>query len=199
MFIQTISEEAAEGTLRGLYDKDQANFGFVPDHARVFSLRPDVLAAWREFQASIRKHMRLRRYELITLAAAQALNCRYCLLAHGAVLAGNGFSTDGLRAILTDFHDAGLEPAEVAAMGFAQKVALHSSEMSEADVEALRATGLTDDEILDITLATTMRCFASSTFNALGAGPDAATEDLERSLSDLLPGEDAAGSERPPG
>ena len=131
--------------------------------------------------------MRLRRYELVTLAAAQALNCRYCLLAHGSILNKNGVSVDQLRAILTDFHDAGLELSEVAIMDFAQQIARRANEMTQADVDVLRALGLEDTEILDITLTATMRCFASKTFNALGAEADAEYEELERQLSDLLP------------
>ena len=73
MFIQTIPEAEAEGKLREVYDGDQKTFGYVPNHAKVFSLRPDVLEAWRAFQGSIRKNLRLRRYELVTLAAAQGL------------------------------------------------------------------------------------------------------------------------------
>ena len=187
MFIQTVSETEAEGKVREVYDGDQETLGYVPNHAKVFSLRPDVLEAWRSFQGSIRKNLRLRRYELVTLAAAKALNCRYCLLAHGSILNKNGVSVDQLRAILTDFHDAGLEPAEVAIMDFAEKIARSANEMTQADVDALRALGLEDVEILDITLTATMRCFASKTFNALGAGSDAAFDELEGRLSDLLP------------
>jgi uncharacterized peroxidase-related enzyme len=187
MFIRTVSEAEAEGKLREIYESDQGSLGYVPNTAKVFSLRPDVLETWRAFQGSIRKNLRLRRYELVTLAAAQALNCRYCLLAHGAVLNKNGVSLDQLRTILTDFHDAGLEPEEVAMMDFAQKIARSANEMTQADVDALRAMGLDDFEILDIALTATMRSFASKTFNALGAGADAAYDELEHRLSDLLP------------
>jgi len=187
MFIQTISEAEAEGKLRDIYESDQKNLGYVPNHAKVFSLRPDMLEAWRAFQGSIRRNLRLRRYELVTLAAAKAVNCRYCLLAHGAILNKNGVSVDQLRAILTDFHDAGLELAEVAMMDFAQKIARSANEMTQADVDALRAVGLEDVEILDIALTATLRSFASKTFNALGAEPDAVYDELEHQLSDLLP------------
>jgi len=123
----------------------------------------------------------------VALAAAKALNCRYCLLAHGAILNKNGVSVDQLRAILTDFHDAGLELEEVAVMDFAQKIARSANETTQADVDALRALGLEDVEILDITLTATMRSFASKTFNALGAESDSVYDELEDRLSDLLP------------
>jgi len=92
-----------------------------------------------------------------------------------------------LRAMLTNFHDAGLERAEVAMMEFAQKIARSANEVTQADVNVLRDLGLKDVEILDITLTATMRSFASKTFNALGAGPDPVYSDLEHQLSDLLP------------
>jgi len=187
MYIQTISEAEAEGKLLEIYEGDQKSMGYVPNHAKVFSLRPEVLEAWRTFQGSIRKNLRLRPYELVTFAAAMALNCRYCLLAHGAILNKNGVSVDQLRAIFTNFHDAGLERVEVAIMEFAQKVARNANEMTQADVDALRALGLEDVEILDITLTATMRSFASKTFNALGAESDAVYNELEHQLSDLLP------------
>jgi uncharacterized peroxidase-related enzyme len=188
MYIQTTSEADAEGKLREIYEGDRKSMGYVPNHARVFSLRPDVLEAWRAFQGSIRKNLRLRRYELVTLAAAMALKCRYCQLAHGAVLIKNGVSLDQLRLILTNFKEAGLEPNEVAIMEFAQKIIHNANEMTQADVDALRALGLDDAEILDITLTATMRSFASKTFDALGAKADAAYDELEQQLADLLPG-----------
>jgi uncharacterized peroxidase-related enzyme len=188
MFIQTIQEVDAKGKLREIYDGDRKSLGYVPNHAKVFSLRPEVLDAWRAFQGSIRRNLRLRRYELVTLAAAKVLNCRYCLLAHGTILNKDGVSVDQLRAILTNFHDAGLERDEVVMMEFAQKIARSANEVTQTDVDALRALGLKDIEILDITLTATMRSFASKTFDAMGAEPDPAYDELEHQLSDLLPG-----------
>lgn len=188
MFIETVSEAQAEGDLREIYEGDRETFGFVPEHAKVFSLRPEVLKAWRAFQGSIRGNLPLRRYELVTLAAARALDSRYCQIAHGAVLTKSGMSMELVRAILADFHDAGLEPVEVAIMDYAQKVAMRAHEITQSDIEALRSFGLGDIEILDIALTATMRCFASKTFDALGAGPDEAQRPLEDQLADLLPG-----------
>ena len=187
MFIQTVPEAKAQGKVREIYDGDLETFGYVPNHARVFSLRPDVLAAWRGLQASIRGNLSLRRYELVTVAAAQALHSRYCLVAHSAVLAKDGMSVDQLRALLADFHDAGLAPVDVAMMEYAQKIARSANEITQADIDALRALGLEDVEILDIALTATMRCFASKTFDALGAEADPPLAKLEARLADLLP------------
>jgi uncharacterized peroxidase-related enzyme len=187
MFIQTVSEAEAEGKLREIYEGDRKNLGYVPNHAKVFSLRPEVLEAWRAFQGSIRKNLRLRPYELVTLAAAMALKCRYCLLAHGAILIKNGVSVDQLRKILINFYDAGLERTVVLMMDFAQKIIRNANEISQTDIDSLHEVDLKDVEILDITLTATMRSFASKTFDALGAEPDSVYNELEHQLNDLLP------------
>jgi len=147
MFIQTITEAEVDGKLREIYEGDRKSLGYVPNHAKVFSLRPDVLEAWRTFQGSIRKNLRLRTYELVTLAAAKELNCRYCLLAHGSTTPSL-FATGSInksvqlitperRAILLYFQEAGLESKEVAMMEFAQKIIRNVHEITRDDINQL--------------------------------------------------------------
>jgi hypothetical protein len=76
-FIRTVSETAATGTLRELYDASIANRGSVPNHVKAMSLRPDAIDAWQKLLSAIRSPMDLRRYELVTIAAAAALRCSY--------------------------------------------------------------------------------------------------------------------------
>jgi uncharacterized peroxidase-related enzyme len=187
MFIQTVSESDAEGKLREIYEGDRKNLGYVPNHAKVFSLRPEVLETWRAFQGSIRRNLKLRRYELVTLAAAMALNCRYCILAHGTILLRNGVTLDQLQMILINFRQAGLESSEVAIMEFAQKIICDAGDIKQKDIDGLRALEINDVEILDITLTATMRSFASKTFDSMGAAPDAVFNELEHQLAGLLP------------
>ena len=150
------------------------------------SLRPEVNAAWRNLIRAIRSNMTTRRYELVTMAAAKALRSAYCLLAHGAVLRSQIFGAEQVEAIVRDYRDAGLEPAEVEMMAFAEKVTLRAHEVTAEDVQKLRDNGFSDADILDITFATTARSFFSKTLAALGAEPDAAFDSLEPALRQAL-------------
>jgi hypothetical protein len=76
-FIQTIPEEEATGPLRDLYGSRLEKRGYVPNYLKTLSLRPGVYEAWVDLQDSIRKNMRLRRYELVTIIAAARLGCTY--------------------------------------------------------------------------------------------------------------------------
>jgi uncharacterized peroxidase-related enzyme len=116
--------------------------------------------------------MRLRRYELATIAAASALRCTYCTVAHGAVLAANFFTPEQVVVLAHDFHAAGLEPVDVAIMELAQKVALHAHEVTEGDIDRLRGLGLGDTEIFDVVLVAAARSFFSKSLDAMAAEPD---------------------------
>jgi alkylhydroperoxidase family enzyme len=107
-------------------------------------------------------------------------------MAHGALLRKNFFTAEQVIAIVHDYRQAGLEPEEVAVMSFAEKMTLSAHDVTPEDFESLRSYGLTDAEILDITLTCAARNFFSKTLDALGAEPDAVYQDLEPELRQAL-------------
>lgn len=102
------------------------------------------------------------------------------------MLRANFFSAEQLEAIVRDFRNAGLEPAEVAMMAFAQKVTLHAHEVTPQDIADLRGHGFSDAEILDIALAAAARNFYSKVLDAIGAEPDEVYLKLEEGLRRAL-------------
>jgi uncharacterized peroxidase-related enzyme len=108
------------------------------------------------------------------------------MLAHGAALRSDIFSADEVEAIARDYRTAGLPPAEVAMMSFAQKVTLNAYQVSPEDIQALRRHGFSDEEILDIVLTAAVRSFFSKVLDAVGAEPDPAYGELTPELRDVL-------------
>jgi uncharacterized peroxidase-related enzyme len=179
-YIETIAEEDAGGRTAEVYAADREVFGgAVPNLTRAFSLRPDVYAAWRGLNGAIKANMDLRRYELVTLAAAKELRSSYCMLAHGEILAEQFDGPDAVRALVDDPSGAGLDEVDAAVMELAAKVARDAGSVQQADVDRLRALGLSDADVLDVVAAASARCFFSTALDALGAEPDARFADLE--------------------
>jgi uncharacterized peroxidase-related enzyme len=185
MHVRTVDPTEAKGAVKEMYDECLAQDGYIANQVRLFSLNPQARAAWRQMVVAIRDRMDLRRYELATIAAARVLRCRYCVSAHGAVLQSKFYSRDQLEAITRDYRMADLEPVDVAIMEFAEKVALHAHKVTPEDVEGLRAHGLTDTDIFDVTLAAAARSFYSKTLEAMGAEPDEALASTN-ALFDLI-------------
>ena len=185
-FIRTIAPADAQGPVREMYEKVERSFGFVPNWAQAFSLRPEVRDGWAALLRSIQGNLSQRTYELATLAAARAIRSSYCSLAHGSVLAKHVFDPATVTAIATDTGRAPIEPRERAMMAFAEQVALNADHVTQADVDALRAHGYRDEEIFDIAAAAAARCFFSKVLDALGVQADASFHDLDPAMRAAL-------------
>ena len=185
-FIRTTTPSNAKHDVRAMYERQQAKYGYVPNYAKVFSHRPEIMAHWANLQAGIRQHVDPRRFELVTFAAAHALRSSYCLLAHGAALT-EFYSVEEVQLIASDSEVGPLSAAEGVMMTFARKVARDASSITAGDVDALRTHGFADDEIFDIVATAAARAFFTKTIDALGAEADVAylemDERLRRSLT----------------
>ena len=185
-YVRTVPDNEASGRVRELYDRELTGQGYVSNYTRLFSLRPEVYDAWGVLKNAIRGNLDPRRYELVTVAAAAAIRCTYCMVAHGAILRSDYYSADEVAAIARDFRSAGLSAADVAIMAFAEKVALEAYKITEEDVAGLRRHGLSDEEVFDVSLAAAARCFFSKTIDAMGAEADEAYGEIGRPLLDVL-------------
>ncbi len=185
-FIETVPEDQATDATAELYASDEAAFGFLPNFTRAFSLRPEVYAAWRGLNGTIKSSMDLRRYELATVAAASRLRSSYCALAHGSVLVDRFLEPEVVRAAVADHRTADLSATDVAVMDLAVKVVDDATSIQPEDIDHLRSVGLSDADILDVVLAAAARCFFSKTLDALGVEPDAKYAELDPALREAL-------------
>jgi alkylhydroperoxidase family enzyme len=170
-FIATTAPENANGDARAMYARQQARYGYVPNYAKVFCDRPDIMKLWANLLSGIRRNVDPRRFELVTLAAALELGSSYCSLAHAKVLADKFLSEGELRAIAAG--DSGtLSAAEVAMMALARKVVADSTSVTREDVDALRENGLSEaTPSVSSPTRPTCRWRASSARCSRSAGP----------------------------
>jgi len=185
-YIETTSEEEATGTTAQLFADDIADKGYISNYTRLFTHRPAVYEAWAQLSGSIRTAMGLRRYELVTVAAARTLKSSYCSLAHGRTLRDRFFETDQLVQVLEDRHSSELPSEEVAIMDFAEKVTVDATSITAEDIDKLRQHGLGEADILEVALAAAARSFFSKVLDAMGVDPDPAYAEMEPELKSLL-------------
>jgi uncharacterized peroxidase-related enzyme len=161
--LQVTSEAEATGVIAEIYEADRRSLGYVPSHTKAMSLNPEAFLAWESLTKAISSSLGLRRYELVTLAAAQAIGSTHCRLAHGKKTL-KILSEEQLHAIAMDFHNAGLSEAEVVMMFYVVKLSTAAATMTDADTRRLRDVGFRDREIVDITMAAAARNFFSRHF-----------------------------------
>jgi uncharacterized peroxidase-related enzyme len=177
-YIDTISPDQAEGAVLDMYERQQNHWGYVPNYAKSFSHRPEMMARWGRLLAEIRRPLDDRIFELVTFAAAVELRHTSCALAHGRALTPF-FSNDEIRAIAEQGELDFLDDAEREMVRFARQVARDASAITAADVQRLRAAGLPDETIFDIAATAAGRAFFTKVLDAVGSMPDAALGRLD--------------------
>jgi uncharacterized peroxidase-related enzyme len=184
-FIKTTSPEHASDTVADMYERQQAAWGYVPNYAKVFCHRPEVMARWGRLLAEIKRPMDRRTFELVTFVAAHELRNTACTLAHGKAL-GEFFSDDQIVAIAADKYDDILTDAEAALVRFARQIAKDASRVTSGQVQALKQFGFSDAEIFDIAATAAGRAFFTKVLDALGVEPDAPFRGLEPAFREPL-------------
>ncbi len=166
-FIETFPDSEINDAVRAMYARQEAFWGFVPNYAKVFCHRPEIMGLWAQLQAAIKRHMSKRRYELVTFAAAHASRSTLCSLAHGKALT-EFFSVEDVVAITRGEAPDSMTAAEAAMVDFARKVARDASSIKAQDVEWLRDHGLTEAEIFDVAATAAARAFWTKLVESLG-------------------------------
>ena len=116
-----------------------------------------------------------RRFEIATIAAARARRSTYCTAAHSAFLRDVCGDEATMAAIAEHPDGAGLAEQDRAVFAFATKVATDAAGVEQADVDALRAVGLTDADVADVVFAVAARSFFTVVLDGLGAQLDEQT------------------------
>ncbi|AWC22930.1 peroxidase-related enzyme [Aminobacter sp. P9b] len=175
MFLKTIAEDEAKGRVAEIYDKARAQLGFVMEATQCFTARPDLLPVYTDFNDQMRAGFSLGMHEwrLITLVAAKQVPSTYCSHVYGKQLIADLGSKEAVLALQQDFRNAGLTERDVAMLAYAEQIAIDASQVRQADIDRLRTTGFSDQQICDIALCASFRCFVSRFFDAVGAGPEA--------------------------
>jgi len=131
----------------------QEKSGFVPNVFLTLAHRPDEFRAFFAYHdALMEKKSGLSKAdrEMIVVATSGANQCQYCVVAHGAILrirAKNPLIAD---QVAVNYRKADITPIQRAMLDFAMKIALEPWTVGEADFEALRVHGFTDEDIWDI-------------------------------------------------
>ncbi len=176
-WIKTIPFDAATGKLKTLYDRVTGPGGNVDNIMMMHSLRPQSMEGHMALYKAVLHHSgnSLPKWYLEVLGVwVSSLNdCAYCVEHHFAGLqrllrdAPRG---EAIRAAIEARNPqlAPLEAAERAGMVYARKLTEAPAAVIEADINALRAAGLDDGQILEINQVTAYFSYANRTVLGLG-------------------------------
>jgi uncharacterized peroxidase-related enzyme len=117
--------------------------GFLPNMFKTLAHSPAAVGAYLQAQQQLAKgELRAPEREIVALAVSQVSECEYCLAAHSLFAGKAGLSEDEIRAARNG------EGSAIAQL--ASRIAQKRGRVSDADLAAARAGGLTDSKIVEI-------------------------------------------------
>ena len=154
----------------------QEKAGFVPNVFLALAHRP---AEWRAFMAyhdalllkdsgTLSKGDR----EMIIVVTSAANHCLYCVVAHGAILRIYEKKPLVADQVAVNWRKAEIPPRQRAMLAFAMKVCDASHEIGDADFEALRDHGFSDEDAWDIAAITAFFGLSNRMANVSGMRPN---------------------------
>ena len=153
----------------------QEKSGFVPNVFLAFARRPAEFRAFFAFHDALMSSdegLSKAERELIVVATSATNGCLYCVAAHGAILRIRMKNPLIADQIATNPAKADLTERQRHIVTFALKVASDSANVGDADLEAMRANGFTDDEIWDIGAITALFALSNRYANFTGMRPN---------------------------
>jgi uncharacterized peroxidase-related enzyme len=106
--------------------------------------------------------------ELGAVAASRVNGCAYCASVHALRFTQLTKEPEVMERIQRDGVDAALDPRRKAILDYSAKLSRDPASVDPADAAPLRAQGLTDLEILDLTHAVAMFAWANRLMQTLG-------------------------------
>ena len=154
----------------------QAKAGFVPNVFLAFAHRPDearAFFAWHD--ALLLKEtgtLTKAEREMVIVATSGANQCLYCVVAHGAILRVYAKQPQIADQVATNYLKADISERQRAMLAFALKVCQDSANLVDADFDALRSHGFSDEDIWDIGAITALFGLSNRMANMLSLRPN---------------------------
>lgn len=157
--VNLVDPATATGAAKPVLDEIKGAFGSVPNMFRAVANSPAALKdMWGAFGALGAGKIDAKLGEKIAVAVADRDKCAYCLAAHTLLGKKAGASADEM---VQAQEGRASDPKTAAALAFALKLVEERGQVTDADVQTLRAAGFGDGEIVEIVAHVALNLFTN--------------------------------------
>ena len=170
-FLPEVDNAPITEALSGL----KRNFGLAPKIYRAQLLRPDLVDAQIQLLDRLlftKGALSRLQKEFILLAVSAENNNSYFPALHCQTLQFLGVKAEQSQQVTIDHRVANLSESDVVLLDFARKLACNPHSFTELDVELLRKSYFTDEQILEVVLMVGLTQFLNYVQFGLGTEPD---------------------------
>lgn len=184
-WIEEIEVSEADGKLAETYATLVEQRGKVANILKVHSLNPEALGNHLDLYMTLmfgKSGLTRAEREAIAVVVSANNECEYCINHHVEALRHHIDDEDTLNMLATADGLETLEPRLSNIVRHAEKLTSAPGAMTESDLGELRAVGLSDKDILDLTLIVGYFNFVNRI--AMGLGVELTSEEMTGYLTD---------------
>lgn len=145
--------EAHEADIRAVFERCVEKLGLVPNVLQAYGLRPaklrNFMAMYNELMLAPSGLSKLER-EMVAVVVSSHNRCYYCLVAHGQAVRRLSGDPELGEMLVMNWRVAPLDARQRALLAFAWKLTATPHLVGEDDRAALRAVGLSNEDIFDL-------------------------------------------------
>ncbi len=175
-WIEMIPDEEATGVVKQMYEKVRTPHGTVDNVMRAHSLRPHTMeghvALYRSVLHDPANTLPLWFLEVVASFTSIINNCAYSLTHHftnARSLLKDDVRADAIyQALEESAPEREFSGKELALLIYARKLTVDVGNMEAADIDALRAAGCNDGEILEVNQVVAYFSYSNRLLNGLG-------------------------------
>ena len=178
-WIDEVDVAEADGQLESIYAELVAKRGKVSNILKVHSLNPEAMQNHLDLYMTImfgKSGLTRAEREAIAVVVSANNDCAYCVNHHAEALRHHVKDDETLEMLMAADGLETLEPRLSNIVRHAEKLTTAPSAMTESDLGELRAVGLSDKDILDLSLVTAYFNFVNRI--ALGLGVEFTPEEM---------------------
>lgn len=178
-WIDEVDVAEADGQLESIYAELVAKRGKVSNILKVHSLNPEAMQNHLDLYMTImfgQSGLTRAEREAIAVVVSANNDCAYCVNHHAEALRRHIKDDETLEMLMSADGLETLEPRLSNIVRHAEKLTTAPSAMTESDLGELRAVGLSDKDILDLSLVTAYFNFVNRI--ALGLGVEFTREEI---------------------
>jgi uncharacterized peroxidase-related enzyme len=172
------SREEMPADLASRFADVEERSGFLPNIFAALAWRPDEARAFFAMHDALMDKetpgLSKADRELIVVATSAVNDCLYCVVAHGAVARIRARDAYIADQVAVDWRKAPLSPRMHAVLEVATRLAAEPAAVTEDDLDVLTAHGLTQDDVWDVGMITSLFALSNrlAHFAALVPNPE---------------------------
>jgi len=173
-WIRIVPPDEATGDLKRAYERILSSRGRIPDIRAVMAGEPLVVDGFASFFPENNyacSSIDRRLAEMIATVASVANGSGFGAPAHSRRLAATTGDPSFADGILRDYRSAALPAKERLLLDYVWKLSRSPGDMTEADIEGLRAQGWTDSQIVATVHVTALFAYMNRVAEAFGLVP----------------------------